>query len=346
VGYAGWVITGVIVSACGGALAWFEKPLLDFFHPLQLNFVVRIISVVLLSAVTVPLTLLGGWSLVIETPPAAAAWIAMAAFFEWTIALSAFYYALRVGTISVVTPIVAAAPLFTALFGVLFLGERPALWVYVGMVMTVIGIVVLTRWMPTEEEATAQAAGDSVTVAAAASADPPPDCDDPLAAPVACAAAPQPGTRRTVLLVVLPALLAALTWGAYPVLVEAAERAADGPTVGMMIESQLLGAVFLIPFMVGRRARGRRRPPPAAARRRIVWFLAAVAVLEVIWGVFFYFMVENLGAIVTGVLIAVTPVFSVLGGILIWKERLNAPSAAGAALAVAGVIVAALGGAV
>lgn len=345
-GYAGWVILGVIVSACGGALAWFEKPLLDFFHPLQLNFVVRVISVVLLSAVTVPLTLLGGWSLVIETPPTAAAWIALAAFLEWTIALSAFYYALRVGTISMVTPIVAAAPLFTALFGVLFLGERPVASVYVGMVMTVVGIIVLTRWMPTDEEATSQAAGDSVAVAVASSAEPPPDCDDPPAAPVACAAAPQPGTRRTVLLVVLPALLAALTWGAYPVLVEAAERAAGGPTVGMMIESQLLGAVFLIPFMVGRRARGRRQRPPAAARRRIGWFLAAVVVLEVVWGVLFYFMIDNLGAIVTSVLVAVTPVFSVLGGILIWKERLNLPSAGGALLAIAGVLVAALGGAV
>lgn len=344
-GYVGWVIVGVMVSACGGALALFEKPLLEHFHPFQLNLVVRVVSVVLLTAVTVPLTLLGAWDLDIDTPPAAAAWIALAAFLEWTIALSAFYYALRAGAISLVTPIVAAAPFFTALFGGLFLGERPSALVYVGMVMTVLGIAALTRWTPGEDETTSQAAGDAVTVATARGLDPAPDRGDPLAAPEARAVAPAAGTRRTVLLVVAPALLAALTWGAYPVLVEAAERAADGPTAGMMIESQLLGAVFLVPFLLGRRGRSRRQRPPAHAWRRITWFLAAVAVLEVVWGVFFYFMVENLGSIVTGVLIAVTPVFSVTGGILIWKERLNAPAAAGAALAIAGVFVAAVGGA-
>jgi drug/metabolite transporter (DMT)-like permease len=327
VGYAGWVIVGLAVAVGGGALPWFEKPLLAYTHPVQLNLVIRLITVVMMAVVVVPLTIFDIWSLALSTGTLAAAYIALAAFLEWVIALTAFYYALRVGTISVVTPIVAAAPIFTALFSVAFLGQSLGALVIAGIGLTVAGIAVLSRFMPVDEEPHAQPAGDAVAVA---------DDVRPAAGE---------GHRRAALRVLLPSLLAAVTWGVYPVIVEAAEHAAGGPTAGMMLESQLLGAIFLTPFLFGRRARSRRARPPAHALRRTVWFFLIIGVLETMWGVLFYFLVENLGAVITGVMTAATPVFSIMGGVLIWKERLSFKAALGAAMAIAGVLVAALGGA-
>jgi drug/metabolite transporter (DMT)-like permease len=328
VGYVGWVIVGLAVAVGGGALPWFEKPLLAYVHPVQLNLVIRLIAVVMMTAVVVPLTIIDAWSLAFSTPPLATAYIALAAFLEWVIALTAFYYALRAGTISVVTPIVAAAPIFTALFGTLFLHQSLGALLIAGIVLTVAGIAVLSRWMPVDEEPHAQPAGDAVAVA-----------DDTRPAP-------RGDRRRAALTVLLLSLLAAVTWGVYPVIVEAAENAAGGPTAGMMVESQLLGAVFLAPFVFGRRARSRRARPPADALRRTIWFFVIIGVLETMWGVLFYFLVENLGAVITAVMTAATPVFSIMGGVLIWKERLPFKAALGALLAITGVLVAALGGAV
>jgi drug/metabolite transporter (DMT)-like permease len=223
---------------------------------------------------------------------------------------------------------VGAAPLFTALFSVVFLDEAVDALLIVGLILTVAGIAVLSRWMPVAEEPRTQVAGDALTVVGHSS---PP--------------AGARGRRHALLLVLGPSLLAAVTWGVYPVIVAAAERAASGPTAGMMIESQVLGALFLLPFMLGRRGRVRRSRPPARAVHRTIWFFLAITVLETMWGVLFYFLVENLGAIVTGIMTAAAPVFSVLGGIFIWHERLNPGAAAGASLAIAGVLVAAAGGA-
>jgi drug/metabolite transporter (DMT)-like permease len=322
-----------LVAISGGALAWFEKPLLVHVHPLQLNVVVRLITVVMLVVVTVPLTVFGVWALGFATPPAALAYIALAAFLEWAVALTAFYYALRISTISVVTAVVASAPLFTAFFGTLFLGERLGTLTIIGVVLTVAGVALLSRYMPVDEgDPKAVPAGDAVTVAEG----------EPGLPSVETARRQR---RRTSLLVLLPALLAAAAWGVYPVTVDAAEQVAGGPTTTMMIESQFLGAVFLIPLLIGRRARERRQPPPSHARRRVLWFFFFVGILETIWGVFFYFMVENLGAVITGVIMATAPVFSILGGVLIWHERLGLKAGAGVALAIAGVFIAALGGA-
>jgi drug/metabolite transporter (DMT)-like permease len=323
----------VLVAVSGGALAWFEKPVLVHVHPLPLNVVVRLITVVMLVAVTVPLTVFGVWTLGFATPPAAVAYIALAAFLEWAIALTAFYYALRISTISIVTAVVASAPLFTALFGTLFLGERLGTLTIIGVVLTVAGVAVLSRFMPVDDgDPKVVPAGDAVAVAE----------DGPGAAE---AATTRRERRRSSLLVLLPALLAAAAWGVYPVTVDAAEQAAGGPTTTMMIESQFLGAVFLIPLLIGRRARARRQPPPAPARRRVLWFLFFIGILETIWGVFFYFMVEHLGAVITGVIMATAPVFSILGGLVIWHERLGLKAGAGVVLAIAGVFIAALGGA-
>ncbi len=76
----------------------------------------------------------GGWDLflLIVTGVATAAGLVM------------FYKALAIGTMSVVAPIIAAQVLIPVAAGIL-LGERPGLHAYVGMAVTVTGVV-LVSW--------------------------------------------------------------------------------------------------------------------------------------------------------------------------------------------------------
>jgi drug/metabolite transporter (DMT)-like permease len=76
----------------------------------------------------------GGWDLVLllVTGAVTAAGLVM------------FYKALAIGTMSVVAPIIAAEVLIPVTAGIL-LGERPGLHAYVGMVVTVGGVVLISR---------------------------------------------------------------------------------------------------------------------------------------------------------------------------------------------------------
>jgi drug/metabolite transporter (DMT)-like permease len=76
----------------------------------------------------------GGWDLflLIVTGIATAAGLVM------------FYKALAIGTMSVVSPIIAAEVLIPVTAGIL-LGERPGLHAYVGMAVTIAGVVLISR---------------------------------------------------------------------------------------------------------------------------------------------------------------------------------------------------------
>jgi drug/metabolite transporter (DMT)-like permease len=76
----------------------------------------------------------GGWDLLllVLTGIATAAGLVM------------FYKALAIGTMSVVSPIIAAQVLIPVAAGIL-LGERPGLHAYLGMVVTVCGVVLISR---------------------------------------------------------------------------------------------------------------------------------------------------------------------------------------------------------
>ena len=83
----------------------------------------------------------GGWDLflLITTGIATAAGLVM------------FYKALAIGTMSVVAPIIAAEVLIPVTAGML-LGERPGLHAYVGMVLTVGGVVLISRTSRKEKQ--------------------------------------------------------------------------------------------------------------------------------------------------------------------------------------------------
>jgi drug/metabolite transporter (DMT)-like permease len=70
--------------------------------------------------------------------------------------LAMYYQALAIGTMSVVAPIISAEVLFPVSAGIL-LGERPGVAAYIGMVVTVGGVVLIAR-TPREEKRTRSAA--------------------------------------------------------------------------------------------------------------------------------------------------------------------------------------------
>ena len=67
-----------------------------------------------------------------------------------------FYRALAIGTMSVVAPIIAAEVLIPVTAGI-FLGERPGLHAYVGMVVTVGGVVLISRTPRKEKQSRTEA---------------------------------------------------------------------------------------------------------------------------------------------------------------------------------------------
>lgn len=117
-----WVCLAFINAACWGLTVVVNKRTLRFVDPIALNAILRVPTLVIMAVFIVPLTLLHGWSLGFGMTWAAAGYIALAATVTWLIAFNTYYLALRLGTVGVVTPIMATDPVFTALFVVLLLG--------------------------------------------------------------------------------------------------------------------------------------------------------------------------------------------------------------------------------
>ena len=104
-----------------------------------------------------PLTVLQLWDNGFGINAAAAVWMALAAVATWLIAFSAYYYALRGARVAVVAPILSTDPLWTALFAWLILGATFGALTLAGMVVAMAGVLLITRWMATDDEAEAGA---------------------------------------------------------------------------------------------------------------------------------------------------------------------------------------------
>ena len=66
------------------------------------------------------------------------------------------------------------------------------------------------------------------------------------------------------------------------------------------------------------------------------------AVLEALFGFGFYVIIDRIGAVLTMVIIATSPLFSIAGGIVFLRERFSVKLALAAALTLAGVMIAVL----
>ena len=143
--------------------------------------------------------------------------------------------------------------------------------------------------------------------------------------------------------VVLPALLSAAAWGAYPIFIDLAEQVEGGPTASLIMVTQAVGGLLLLPLLL-RDPRLGTRPLGHADWWSITGLVALIAMLDVLWTVLYFLLVDQLGPVLTNLLAATAPVFSVLGGVVLLRERPNLRIVAGGMLAFGGVMLASICG--
>lgn len=327
--FAVWICLAFLVAACWGLIVVINKRTLSLVDPIALNVILRAPTLAIMLVVVVPLTALHGWDLGFAMTWQAAGYIALSAIVTWLIAFNTYYLALRLGSVGVVSPIMATDPVFTALFAVLILGAALASLVLAGLLVATAGVALLSREGEDElvvgpDALVAAPAADSASIA--------------LAGPVQHS----PGAPHERLTVVALAVATAAGWGLGPVLIEQAQRALGGNSATMMLMSQAIGLVLVLPIVVARR-RLLLRPLRAGERRLLVSLVLTSAALEAVFSISYYFLIDNIGAVLTVLIIATSPVFSIVGGVLLLKEKYNRWLAVGASLTLAGVVMAILG---
>jgi drug/metabolite transporter (DMT)-like permease len=326
--FAVWVGLAFLVAACWGLTVVVNKRTLSLVDPIALNVILRGPTLTIMLIFVVPLTAFHGWDLGFAMTWEAAGYIALSAAVTWLIAFNAYYLALPLGSVGVVSPIMATDPVFTALFAVLILGASLGSMVLAGLVIATAGVALLSR--EGEEE---PAVGPDAQVAT----------PEPSSAPtLRSGPAPSPGALHERMTVIALAIVTAAGWGLGPVLIEQAQRALGGNSATMMLMSQAIGLVLVLPIVVARR-RVLLRPLQAGERRLLVSLILASAALEAVFAIAYYFLIDNIGAVLTVLIIATSPVFSILGGVLLLKEKYNRWLAIGALLTLAGVVIAILG---
>jgi drug/metabolite transporter (DMT)-like permease len=321
------------MAASWGLVSVVNKRLLEDVHPIPLNFLVRIVAIGALLAMTVPLTAFHVWPYGFGINAPAFWYIVVAACVTWLVAFTAYYYALRAGRVNVVAPVTSTDPLWTAVFALLLMGAALRASTLLGMAVTICGVVLISRWMD-DGAATTTGPVDGAVV--------PPLPEAKAAAPIGDTAA-QSGVasgRGVTFQVVALSLLAAAGWGLGPVLVEMAENAYGVPSAFMMLESQLIGMLALGGFILWRRAALFTRRLDSRAGTRLIWSLLASGTLEALYAVLFYLVIDQIGAVLAMLLSATAPVFGILAGMLLLKERLSGRLAVAVVLTLGGVFIA------
>lgn len=334
------------------AIVIISKRVLRTVDPIAFNLIVRVLALLFLIVIGFPLTAGRLWSLDFDLSWAAVGYMGAMATVTWLIAFNAYYYALRHGQVSVVGPITSTDPAFTAVFSFIVLGTALGGFTIGGLLLTVTGVLLITRWMGVrsgdiEEPAGAEvllpgphelaecAAGEAVHAAGTAGEAAP-------AAPAARAAgepaAPAAGLRN--IQIVGLTLITAAAWGVAPLLIQAAIEGLGGPSLWLLLLSQSLGALILAPLVWRRRHRIFVRPVLARERRVLVWLLAISGLLEAVFSIVFYFLIEQLGAVLTTITVATSPVFTILAGVLFLKERPGGKVLLAAGVTLAGVFLA------
>jgi drug/metabolite transporter (DMT)-like permease len=314
------VLVGFFEAVCWALVVVANKRILAYVNPLPLNFLVRLVSIVGQLIMTVPLTLFGWWELGFGLTPAAAGYIAVSAVITWLVAFNTYYYALRAGRASVVAPITSTDPIWTALFAPLLLATTLGAGTVAGLLVANTGVVLIARWMGDEPGELLEAGTMPVS-----------------AAPTGARARAADGSA---LRVVLLSVATAAGWGLSPVIIELAENANGGASAGMMVGSQALGALLLGGIMLARHSRILVRPLTTDERRRVILLLLVAGVLEAIFSVLFYLIIDAIGSVLTVLIISTSPVFSIIGGVVLLKERFSKRLAFAAAVTIGGVVIA------
>ena len=255
------------------------------------------------------------WSLDFSMTWTAAGYIAISSVVTWLIAFNTYFLALRLGSVGVVAPVTSTDPVFTAVFSVAILGSALNGWIVGGLLVATAGVMLISRWM----EVPADPHGEVLTAPAGRHA-----------------------RRGPQLEVVLLSVTTAAGWGLAPVIIQLAERSVGGPSATMMLQSQVLGLALVAPLARRRGAFFTRRLTPDE-RRLAVWLVVASGALEATFSVFYYLLIDHLGAVLTTIIVASSPIFSIVGGMVLLRERLGLRLALGAAVTLAGVFLALAG---
>lgn len=309
-----WVLVAFLAAACWGAIVVLNKKVLEYVRPIPVNFFVVVASTISLVVIGVPLSLFHLWPLGLRLTWTAAGYMTISAPVTWLIAFNAYYFALRSGRVGVVGPLCATDPLFTALFATVLVGTALGKLTLAGLLVTVLGVVLISRWMDDQPEPHAPVLAGALKRAPSAGA----------------------GT------VVALSLVTAAGWGLSPVLIELAERSTGGATTTMMIFGEALGVVLLAPFIVAQRSTLFVSKPSGDERRRVTALLVTAGVLNALFTVLFYVLIAEIGAVLTILITATAPVFAIAGGVLVLRERLGVRLALGTGVTLAGVLLATL----
>ncbi len=316
--FLAWVGVAFLAAACWGATVILNKWVLDDVAPVAVNFFVVAVSTVTLAAVAVPLSLLHLWPLGLGMTWRATGYICISAPVMWLVAFNAYFYALRSGRVGVVGPLSTTDPLFTALFATLIVGATLGRFVVAGLIVTVCGVMLISRWMDAEPDPSAHLLEAAV-------------------APAGTATAVTVGTGAVVGL----SLVTAAGWGFSPVLVQLAERSTGGATTTLVLLGEALGVALLAPFVIARR--GRLFAAGSRSRRgRIVVLLVGAGLLNAVFSVLYYVLIAEIGPVLTMLITASAPVFAIAGGVLFLHERLGRRLALGVAVTLTGVFLATL----
>jgi drug/metabolite transporter (DMT)-like permease len=309
-----WVGVAFLAAACWAVIVVLNKKVLAYLHPIPVNLFVVLVSVATLVVVAVPLSLLHLWPLGFALTWAAAGYIAAGGAVTWLIAFTTYYYALRSGRAGVVGTITCTDPLFTAVFAAVIVGTALAGLTIAGLVVTIAGVAVISRAMGGEPE---------------------------LPAPMLGGAA-GPELRASAGTVVALSLVTAAGWGFGPVMIELAERSAGGASTTMMVLGEAFGVVLLAPFVLARRSPLLVAPLQHRDLRRIVALLVGAGVLNAVFSVVWYVLIDQIGPVLTTLVTATSPIFVIAGGMVFLRERFGARLALGVAVTLAGVFLATL----
>jgi drug/metabolite transporter (DMT)-like permease len=320
-----------------------NKKILESVTPVAVNFFIRLVAIGGLLAITVPLTAFDLWDNGFGINAEAAGWIALAAVGTWVVAFNAYYFALRGERVAVIAPITSTDPVWTALFAWVIAGAAFGAATLAGMAITMAGVVLISRWMDEGAAAPALAGGahgdvlpDEPSVR---------DCPAPTDGPDAADCPPPAGhtTAAKARLIGL-AVLTAAGWGLGPVLIEQAAEAYGRVTATMMLLSQACGALMLGALLLWRRPPVAARPLTPSARRGAARLIVIAGLLEATVSVLFYLTIVELGPLLAMLIMATTPVFSIVFGVVLLRERPGPRLIAAAVVTVAGVLVATLDG--
>jgi drug/metabolite transporter (DMT)-like permease len=338
-----------------------NKKILASVTPIAVNFFIRLVAIGGLLAITVPLTAFELWDNGFGINAEAAGWIALSAVGTWVVAFNAYYFALRGERVAVIMPITGTDPVWTALFAWALVGTTFGALTLAGMVLTMAGVVLISRWMDDGGDAPGRELTGAAALAGAAHGDVLPDepgargCTEyDASAPRASAMhrasgtpdcpAPAAHTTAAKARLIGLAVMAAAGWGLGPVLIDLAADAYGRVTATMMILSQVLGALMLGALLLWRRPPLAARPLTPTARRSAVRLIVLAGLLEAAVGVLFYLTIVALGPVLAMLIMATTPVFSIVFGVIFLRERPGVRLALAAAVTVAGVLVATLDG--